>query len=387
MIKQEKGFTLVELMITMVLFVFVMAAGSQIFSGLLTQFKQQSKITETNIEGVVGLEMLRQDIEKAGYALPFVIPAGISYPEAINSPSGLPYSPANYNETTSGGTTNPPRAVLSGDGAGLNGSDVLIIKAVNVAQKIVTEKWSHLTLKDGVLTKKTWDVAGENFADGDYVMALTTGTTDSNRRTLVVSDGSFYKPYSSVNDFGPTVATEARYIYGLHDSTPHMPFNRADYYISAANVPQRCAANTGVLMKSIISHVNGALDANETLPLLDCVADMQVVFGVDQDTPLDGTINCYVDNLNDGLVTVDAENIRMRVKEVRIFLLGHEGQIDRSFNFQAPINPSSITVGETSGNCTGATVLGRDFNLNGITDWQNYRWKVYTMVVLPMNLR
>jgi hypothetical protein len=119
---------------------------------------------------------------------------------------------------------------------------------------------------------------------------------------------------------------------------------------------------------------------------------MQLVFGVDTDGTPDGEVNCYVDDLADVLVTVNAENIRTRVKEIRIYLLAHEGQIDRSFNFQAPINPSSIRVGEASinvpgGNCTGATVLGRDFNLNGITDWQNYRWKVYTMVVLPMNLR
>jgi len=122
------------------------------------------------------------------------------------------------------------------------------------------------------------------------------------------------------------------------------------------------------------------------------VADFQVVYGVDTDSTPDEILNCYVDNLADVFATVDAENIRTRVKEIRIYLLAHEGQMDRSFNFQAPINPSSIRVGEPStnvpgGNCTGATVLGRDFDLNGITDWQNFRWKVYTMIVKPNNLR
>ena len=64
--KKEAGFTLIELLITMVVFVLVIAAGSQIFTGLLTQFKQQSKIAETNIEGTVGLEILKQDIGHAG---------------------------------------------------------------------------------------------------------------------------------------------------------------------------------------------------------------------------------------------------------------------------------------------------------------------------------
>ena len=66
MIQNQKGFTLVELIVTMTIFVLVIAAASGVFTGLLTQFKQQSKITETNIEGVVGLEILRHDLSSAG---------------------------------------------------------------------------------------------------------------------------------------------------------------------------------------------------------------------------------------------------------------------------------------------------------------------------------
>jgi len=58
MIKREDGFTLVELMITMVVFVFFIAAASNVFTGLRTQFKQQIKLAETNIEGIGGLEIL-----------------------------------------------------------------------------------------------------------------------------------------------------------------------------------------------------------------------------------------------------------------------------------------------------------------------------------------
>ena len=72
LIKKQDGFTLVELMITMVVFVMVITAASNIFSGLVNQFKQQSKIAETNIEGIVGLELLRYDIEQAGFGLPIM---------------------------------------------------------------------------------------------------------------------------------------------------------------------------------------------------------------------------------------------------------------------------------------------------------------------------
>ena len=69
--KSVAGFTMVELMVTMVVFVLAISAASQIFTKLLTQFKQQSKIAETNIEGIVGLDLLRQDIKHAGLGLPW----------------------------------------------------------------------------------------------------------------------------------------------------------------------------------------------------------------------------------------------------------------------------------------------------------------------------
>ena len=48
--RSEAGFTLTELLITMVVFVLAIAAASQMFTDF-NQFKQQSR-TETNIEGL-----------------------------------------------------------------------------------------------------------------------------------------------------------------------------------------------------------------------------------------------------------------------------------------------------------------------------------------------
>jgi hypothetical protein len=182
-------------------------------------------------------------------------------------------------------------------------------------------------------------------------------------------------------------------MYGVDpDTNLRMPFNRADYYIrtpGAANFPDRCATGTRILYKATVNHDGGGL---REFPLLDCVADMQVIYGIDTDATIDGTINCYANDPADALATIDAENIRNRIREVRVYLLAHEGQYDRTFAYNPPIPPSSFRVGEPSsslsgGSCTGVAVLGRDFNLSGITNWQNYRWKLYTIVVKPNNLR
>ncbi len=116
MIKREDGFTLIELMITMITFVIVIASVSSIFLGLLNQFKQQSKIAETSLEGLTGLEILRQDLEQAGYGLPRNV-TGIADADGDgNLWDELP----NYLEATGAAAAyndapqNAPRAILSG---------------------------------------------------------------------------------------------------------------------------------------------------------------------------------------------------------------------------------------------------------------------------------
>ena len=71
-------------------------------------------------------------------------------------------------------------------------------------------------------------------------------------------------------------------MYGVdQDTNLRMPFNRADYFISNTNAPSRCAPNTGVLEKVVVNQSDGRL--TNFLPLVDCVADMQVIFRLDTD--------------------------------------------------------------------------------------------------------
>jgi hypothetical protein len=148
-----------------------------------------------------------------------------------------------------------------------------------------------------------------------------------------------------------------------------MPFNRADYYVSTSNPPGRCASGTGVLYKAIVSQIDGSFPPSNILPLLDCVADMQVVFSLDRNG--DGTISPTT-VLNDPVGNpLNAQQIRDQVKEVSVYILAHEGQRDTGYTY----NSNSVLVGPTS------------FNLTTIPNWQNYRWKVYTLVVKPNNLR
>ena len=363
MIKKESGFTLIELLVTMVIFVFAIAAASQMFIDMLSQFKQQGKIAETQIEGIVGLELLRRDIEHAGYGLPWNPTTLPVYAEADDF-TDTGHNEIDYNDAP----TDPPRGIISGNGVGINGSDVLVIKAVNVATNAESQRWTRL----GFGNDKRDDLSGDTFTGTERVTVISPGSTDTNSRRLVGTT-----TYNNTLGFAPTDNSETYLVYGVDPSALRMPFNRTDYYIRtpAANMPARCAAGTGILYKATVNHGGAAAGGLPESPVLDCVADMQVVYRLDTDG--DGAI----DTTTDDLAGYTVQELRSFVKDARAYILAHEGQRNRNYTFANFTGgcATCIIVGESA-------VLGQDFDLNVIADFQNYRWKVYTIVVKTNNL-
>src|SRR5664280_1739013 len=65
----EDGFTLIEMIVVMAIFIVVIIITSSAFNTVLSQTKKVSKSEESNIEGVIGLEMFRHDLAQAGFGL------------------------------------------------------------------------------------------------------------------------------------------------------------------------------------------------------------------------------------------------------------------------------------------------------------------------------
>jgi hypothetical protein len=341
-------------MIAMAIVMVVLYAAINFFIVSVRQYKVQTKITETNVEGVLGLELFRQDLESLGYGLPW-------------NPLPLPA----YSERTGVNAAivaltdspNAPRAVLSVNDPAFtfNNSDYLVIKSARVGMSDAAGKWTTLTQAN---VKRTWTPAGENIANLDYVIVLALGSTDANRRSLVTS-GNFYTQFSNTAGFVPVEPYSANIVYGIDNVILARPFNRAEYYIDNTAVPQHCAPNTGVLVKAVVAH-----DASGTtptlLPLLDCVADMQVVYGLDNNA--DGAVEAWSSDISTGMTAAD---IRAQLAEVRVHILEQEGQRDDSYT-----TPSNTIF-------VGSQGLGRNFDVSG---YRNYRWKQYSIVVKPKNL-
>ena len=228
----------------------------------------------------------------------------------------------------------------------------------------------------------------DDLKNDDNVILISQGPTS---RTLVSltsgpNVGGFTTTKAHLSDYDAN-RSDTSIVYGVDPNTsPKMPFNRTDYYVappaSASDMPFHCAAGTGLLYKAVAAQVDDPDTAYQTVvPVLDCVADMQVSYVRLVDTNGDGIPDKdYTSNI----AAYDAEQIRTEVREVRVYILAQEGQRDR--NYTSP--DRTVCVGEKTGT---ACLYGRNFDFEDpehlIPEWKNYRWKLYTLVVNPINLR
>jgi prepilin-type N-terminal cleavage/methylation domain-containing protein len=355
--RRESGFSLLELMIALAIVAFVLAAASTFFIGVVKQYKVQSKITESNIEGIIGLELLRQDLESLGFGLPWDL------------------GTSTYTEPGPLQGTDPPRAVGSLDGATDN-SDYLVIRSARVGIDNAAGKWT--TLRAGPQVR-IWGSEDDDLATTDHVIVLSPGGVNIPSRVLLTPTGGmiFGINGGGLSGYTPFDSIQTNIVYGIDSGTPlKRPFNRADYYIANNPTypppyvtPRHCATNTGVLVKAVRAHDTDG--TRNVLPLLDCVADMQVIYGLDTDAdPLTPLVPL------DDLLGLTADAIRTQLKEIHVHILAQVGQRDRSYTYPY----DNVTVGSEG--------FGRnfDFTSSSIDNFRNYRWKVYNIVVKPKNL-
>lgn len=385
----------------MAVFISVLMITASSFNMILKQASKLFGSEESNIEGVIGLEMLRHDLQQAGYGL-FTEPATYA-DEAANAPA------SDYNDAPN----NVPRPVVVGNDLAtglamdnnslLEGTDYLAIKGTTVARNAAAQKWTFLRVSSAQVTPQLWASTSENFSSNDRVVVLRKQFGNPVRSTLVSDPaGDFYYAYSDVAFYNLSSAGASVYTaYGIDKTgvTPRFPFNRTDYFIgipSSSNsikLPPHCASGTGVLYKTTVNLANGMLTY---IPVLDCVLDMQVVLGWDMNG--DGVIDTYssadgsavnsgitegsianvqaaLDNTNNNTIAT-TPNIRTNLKLVKVYVVAQNGKRDPGYTSSSP-----IILGDT-----GEGSLTRPAGLALAANQLNYRWKQYRIVVRPQNL-
>lgn len=384
------GFSLVELIVVMFVFIIVIVISSTAFEKIISSSAHLTKSAESNIEGVVGLEIMRADLERAGFGLPYVMPFVAEFEESQVAVDFLAkgIDPSDFNDanlSTTVDSNKVPRLIQSAAAAGTAGAweagrDYIVIKGTSLGMNAAASKWSYVEGSGSTSTIKLWGmndlVAGERVISLDALSRTLIGTSTSAFSYQVATSGANLAPTAA---YQPPNITTNYLVYGVSsDVDLSVPYNRADYYIKRpTDISPRCAKGTGTLYKAVLSHNGGGVTQ---YPLFDCVADMQIVYAMDQNP--DDTVGIDLYGEENALVSLSAETIRSQLKEVRVYILSHEGQMDNSYSYPTSI----IRVGET----LNGIARGRDYDLtqlDGIgSDWAKYRWKLYKIVVKPRNM-
>ena len=359
----KKGFGLIELLVVIAIFVVVIGIPYKLFIQELKTTVREVSLSKTSIENVPALEIIRKDIETAGLGLPWDV-SGITYQEA--SSSSLPLYSFNQDEFNDS-PTNPPRAII-GKKDNKTGFSYLVLKSTAFGLNKASSHWSYIDDNGSLNIWPAGNTANyNNFEKGDRVIVVDAGS-----RTL--RGGSMYftitKDANSADNgttyYGlPSLPLSVYLVYGVSNKNLGAPFNRIDYSLySGGDTKSECANGTYTLGRSIMQQNDNGSMTFTTYPLLHCVADFQVEFG------LDTTGNGNIDTWKQDITNLNAKNIRDELKQVGVYILIQNGTKDNNYNYPY----DNVSVGK------------RYFNLTQITDYKHYRWKILKLVAAPKNL-
>ena len=377
----KKGMTLLELLVVMAILVVVVTGALTFLSSLTKRSSQEAARSKTSQTGLISDLILIRDIAMAGMGVPVEV-GGQFVPIGGVLPGG-----ANPNNT------------------GQNGSDQLMIKGAVISSGANDYfKWGYNTnyiisgssniivsaLPDPLnptLPPYSPDVqdlftlsrAGYRhpFKKGDRVVFLDAETKQLLGSKVYTVSGAGSSPFSfnvspntdfTIRDYGSLIFS----LGGIN--VPGNLFNNyltnrfTGYRLSAGTQPQ-CAPNT----RSLLRVYGGASD-----PILDCVLDFQVQFGL-----IDATTG-NVTWLND-ISATSAAVLRDQLKIVRIFIVKQMGKRDPKYFYPFSTIPNAA-IPLFSVNSNGNVVNARpdagppaNAIINLTNAQRQYHWRLITL--------
>ena len=258
----KKGFSILELLIAIVISIILMAAVYYTYSIFFMGIKSERVSVEQEIEKVIGLELLRLDLEHLGYGV------------GKNSPDYKIYEFDNTKDISSG-------------------KPYLIIRTTLNNSNNNTIGWR--ICKNGNLIKEEIEDSNNNFVYvddyGNVRYILTNGNCPADSAIFI--GYPFDTNATGCNLGGTNFCSEIK------------------YYLYSSNLPSNCHPNTYNLLRKIN---NGTGQ-----PLLSCVADIK--FTVDMDTDGDGKIDLRD---VDDLTGYNEAQLREYTKRVNVYILYQE---------------------------------------------------------------
>jgi prepilin-type N-terminal cleavage/methylation domain-containing protein len=362
-----RGTTLTELLITLAIFSVVMTGIYSLYTMHVHHATREYKLAQSEIEMVIASNIIERDIMMAGYGL------ADDYGGLLFTPE--PLSLGATDSIAPGSTNNP----LGGKypTTGLAGTDALYMMgtALGIYSR-ASQGWTYLRSRSPA-EFQVWDDFREDVQANDRVIYI-----EPNTKTMLADGAAWRFIYPSIPNLSGNEGRGA-ILYGLSrppqgsGSEIPRPYYVVQYRLggAAADMPKTCARGTRSLQR--VEMTNG----ESTEPLLACVRDIQVAFGIDVSSPGDGTIDLWD---NGGVISAsyDYRQIKDRLKQVRLYILVQNGNRDPDYlfaNTENRANPERIRVGDTD------LGTGRDISLTA--EQRKYRWRLIPLTVTPRNHR
>ncbi|RUM45556.1 MAG: hypothetical protein DSY35_00580 [Desulfurobacterium sp.] len=331
----RKGVTVLELLIVAFLTLITLAAVYSAYSVLFKSYKKEETTSVTAMESAIGLEILRQDVEHAGYGI------------------------------GKGETKLPVEVFRTPDGF-LH----LVIRSTYKTSDDDTQGWAILTCPS----------AGDvphclSYYNFPYCPKERTKT----EAIVMKPDGDLFLPkgkdYFTVDDKGDTCPSAESVLLAFpisgsgvwkkwdgstEPSCANQFCNVIEYYLEDdSDALSEYCQGTYILKRKV--------DLREE-PFVECVGDFKVLYNWNGSLcdPEKSSSPCYSPKLN-------SKTLRENLKMVYIYLLIREGKKDPKFKFKY------------SG---GVPVDGIKLHLpSSDPDAVHYRWRVVKLAVTPMNLK
>jgi prepilin-type N-terminal cleavage/methylation domain-containing protein len=374
-LNNSSGFSMVEMLMALAIFSIITVGVFSALDAQMGHSRKESIVGQSDIEFIVAKSLIERDLAMAGFGLADDY-AGFGPPSPATE-----FNPRAYQSVNS--DTAPDELRLMGTALGVNSRQA--------------QGWTYLRAIDESvpsISYATWSDARENLQDGDRVVVMDPSTktllgeTDgTDNYWLFEYQGNSAKMTIANPDIAvtPFSSTSRHVVYGLYGSDNDeddteatlTPYYSVRYYRSSSTFSaETCAEGTRNLLRAE-SRKNESPDNGD--PVLSCVLDFQVAFGLDRDE--NDTIETWDDGGETYVNGYTRENQRKRLKQVRVYLLVQSGRRDPAYTY--PQN--SIRVGETLIIDGVSQTTGR---LVTLTDAQKqYRWKLIALNITPRNLR
>jgi type IV pilus assembly protein PilW len=358
---KQKGFSLIELMVGVVIGLIATLVITNVFS----KYEQQKRTTTGNSDaqtnGAIALYNIQRDIESAGFALP-------TYDEEI-TPFNCKLSniAANNTEIDHDGMAATPNIGLSpvviSDGTGTNASDIISVRYGN-------------SNKTGAITDITQP--GTNVLRVDTNLGCNVGDTALVMKSAAALDCTMTSvtAVSAVSVTPQTVtlnATTAPAAVNTGDSLACLgKWNEYQYAVGGTATTLNQLTRTGAL------NAAGIPDATAVAIVPDIVS-LQAQYGVTTN-PGDNKITAWVDATGGVWGPTITKANRNRIKAIRVAVVARNGLRESKVVSQACSGAATNLAKVCIGNGT------TDVDLSNLADWANYRYRVYETTIPLRNV-